>query len=74
MEINGKYYLADYESGHTFEVTKEVHDRCLAAMKKVFDDIQKAHPDFKGKVIITGTAGDMEANERLNQIFLNPES
>lgn len=60
MEVNGKYYLEDIESGTMYRVTKEYHDWYKSMMLEAWEKVKPVLPDIKGKIMIFGTGGDFD--------------
>jgi hypothetical protein len=53
MELNGKYFLSDIESGQWYQVSKEEHDAHLAFVKSMADEAIKH--GYKGQIYLAGT-------------------
>lgn len=70
-----KYYIHDYESGWPFEVTKEQWERHMAIRAHFAEKMRIMAQDQQiGKVIIFGTAGEMDGhNKTFQEMFYNPE-
>lgn len=68
-----RYFLHDYESGMPYEVSKEYYEWYNNMMKTAFEAAMPKLGNYPGKVIIYGTAGDMEGGNRFaTDIFFNP--
>lgn len=63
-EDKKKYYHTDIETGYTFEVSKEFHDRMQSLWNRCRPKIDS---DLVGKMIITSTAG--EENNFTKELF-----
>lgn len=69
MELNGKYFLTDYESGDLYEVTKEQHDNYLNFLKLALGSV-KNHVPKLGKPVIIGTVGgEISGTVNLRDLF-----
>jgi len=63
-----KYYIRDIETGWPTEVSKEqweLYQQLLECYRPKLSD------NFKGKVIIFGTGGDLEGGDNFKQLFYN---
>ena len=73
MLLGDRYLLQDIESGQWYEVSKQYHDDYL----KFIEDISKSitsNSNYKGKVIIFGTGGELDNTEDLQKMFYEPEN
>lgn len=57
-----KYYLTDYESGHSWEVSKEQYDNYNLMVECMRNNFNSNTEGYKGKVLVFGTGGEIDNN------------
>lgn len=73
MELNGRYFLTDYESGMQYEVSKEYYERHNAWMKELWEQAMAKLPKpIEGAILIFGTGGDLEEGDSFKKFFNDP--